>query len=176
MFNEDQEGENRHDFMSPEKSAEMILDHPEAGVRVGRRYRLPAQILRIIHEHHGTTSQAYFYHKALKDAEQGTRDQPDLNDFRYCCPIPTSRESGIVMLADSVEAAMKSTGINRLEDAEQLIRKIVKTKNEQDQLIESRLSYHDVEQIIQAFLQVYSGHFHERVRYPDDHPVRQSAE
>ena len=176
MFTENQEGENPHDFMSPEKSAEMILDHPEAGVRVGRRYRLPAQILRIIHEHHGTTSQAYFYHKALKDAEQGTRDQPDLNDFRYCCPIPTSRESGIVMLADSVEAAMKSTGINRLEDAEQLIRKIVKTKNEQDQLIESRLSYHDVEQIIQAFLQVYSGHFHERVRYPDDHPVRQSAE
>ncbi|MGI6333972.1 MAG: HD family phosphohydrolase [Saccharofermentanales bacterium] len=176
MFTENQEGENPHDFMSPEKSAEMILDHPDAGVRVGRRYRLPAQILRIIHEHHGTTSQAYFYHKALKDAEQGLRDQPDPNDFKYRCPIPTSRESAIVMLADSVEAAMKSTGTNRLEDAEKLIRKIIKTKSEQDQLIGSRLSYYDVEQIIQAFLQVYSGHFHERVRYPDDHPVRESAE
>ena len=157
MFTENQEGENPHDYLPPEKSAEMILSHPDSGVRIGRRYRLPVPIQRIIHEHHGSTSQAYFYHKALKDAEKGTRAEPDPGDFRYRNPIPTSRESAIVMLADSVEAAMKSTGTNRLEDAEKLIRKIIKIKNEQDQLIDSDLSYHDVEQIIQAFLQVYSG-------------------
>ncbi len=175
MFTENQEGENPHDSLSPEQSAEMILAHPDAGVRIGRRYRLPAPILRIIHEHHGSTAQAYFYHKALKGAEEGSRPEPDVTQFRYRCPIPSSRESAIVMLADSVEAAMKSTGANNLEDAENLIRKIIKVKNEQDQLVSSGLSYRDVETLVQAFLQVYTGHFHERVKYPDERIVRQST-
>lgn len=176
MFTENQEGENPHDFLSPEQSAELILNHPDAGVRIGRRYRLPAPILRIINEHHGSTAQVYFYHKALKDAEGGGRAEPEISSFKYRCPIPTSRESAVVMLADSVEAAMKSTGTSKLEDAEKLIRKLIKTKNEQDQLITSGLSYRDVEILIQSFLQVYTGHFHERVKYPDDRPIRQSAE
>ena len=176
MFTENQEGENPHDFLSPEQSAELILSHPDAGVRIGRRYRLPAPILRIINEHHGSTAQVYFYHKALKDAEVGGRAEPEISSFKYRCPIPTSRESAVVMLADSVEAAMKSTGTSKLEDAEKLIRKLIKTKNEQDQLITSGLSYRDVEILIQSFLQVYTGHFHERVKYPDDRPIRQSAE
>jgi cyclic-di-AMP phosphodiesterase PgpH len=176
MFTENQEGENPHDFLSPEQSAEMILNHPDAGVRIGRRYHLPSPILRIIHEHHGSTAQAYFYHKAVKGAEEGSRPEPDLSNFKYRCPIPSTPESAIVMLADSVEAAMKSTGTNRLEEAEKLIRKIIKTKNDQDQLIASGLSYRDVETLIQAFLQVYTGHFHERVKYPDDRPIRQPAE
>lgn len=175
MFTENQEGENPHDFLSPEQSAELILGHPDAGVRIGRRYRLPAPILRIIHEHHGSTAQAYFYHKALKNAEDGTRPEPDVTQFKYRCPIPSSPESAIVMLADSVEAAMKSTGTSRLEDAEKVIRKIIKVKNEQDQLVSSGLSFRDVETLVQAFIQVYTGHFHERVKYPDDRPVRQSA-
>jgi len=68
---------------------------------------------------------------------------------------------------------MKSTGVNTVEDAEKLLRKIVKSKNEQDQLVSSGLSFKDVETIIQAFIQVYAGHFHERIKYPDDQPVRQ---
>lgn len=175
MFTENQEGENPHDLLSPEQSAEAILAHPDAGVRIGKRYRLPIPILRIIHEHHGSTAQAYFYHKALKSAEQGARPEPELSQFKYRCPIPSSRESAIVMLADSVEAAMKSTGTNTLEEAEKLIRKIIKVKNEQDQLISSGLSYHDVEVMVQSFLQVYTGHFHERIKYPDDRTVRQQA-
>ena len=79
------------------------------------------------------------------------------------------------MLADSVEAAMKSTGTSDIEAAGKLIRRIIKPKNEQDQLIASGLSFSDVERIIEAFIQVYSGHFHERVKYPDDHPVQQPA-
>ncbi len=176
MFTENQEGENPHDFLTPEESAEMILNHPEAGLRIGRRYRLPGPILKIIYEHHGSTAQTYFLYKALKGAEDGNRPDPDPTRFKYRCPIPSSRESAIVMLSDSVEAAMKSTGTNKLEDAEKLIRKIIKTKNEQDQLIASGLSYHDVEVLVEAYLQVYTGHFHERVKYPDDRPIRQSAE
>jgi hypothetical protein len=71
---------------------------------------------------------------------------------------------------------MKSNGTHNLDDAEALIRKIIKTKNEQDQLVNSGLSFKDVETITKAFLQVYAGHFHERVKYPDDRPVRQPAE
>ncbi len=173
MFTENQEGENPHDYMSPEQSAEMILGHPDAGVRIGRRYRLPGPILKIINEHHGSTEHAYFYHKAMKGAEDGQRQSPDPEDFKYACPVPSSRESAIVMLADTIEAAMRSTGTNNLDDAEKLIRRLIKGKNDQDQLINSDLSFHDVELIIQAFLQVYTGHFHERVKYPDDRSVRQ---
>ncbi|NLN44993.1 MAG: phosphohydrolase, partial [Clostridiaceae bacterium] len=85
---------------------------------------------------------------------------------------PTSRESALVMLADSVEAAVKSTNTSMLSAAETLIRRIVKEKNEQDQLISSGLSFQEVETVIRSFLQVYAGHFHERVRYPDDRTMR----
>ncbi|NLO36316.1 MAG: HDIG domain-containing protein [Clostridiaceae bacterium] len=176
MFTENQEGENPHDQLEPEKSVGIITSHPDAGVRIGRRYRLPVAILRIIHEHHGTTAQVYFLHKARKLAENnGESHEPDPKQYTYRCPVPSSRESAIVMLADSMEAAMKSTGVNTVEDAEKLLRKIVKSKNEQDQLVSSGLSFKDVETIIRAFIQVYTGHFHERIKYPDDQPVRQPS-
>lgn len=176
MFTENQEGENPHDLLPPDQSAGIILGHPDAGLRIGRRYRLPQAILRMIHEHHGSTAHAYFLRKAQKLAENGEQEAPDPKKYQYPCPIPSTRESAIVMLADSVEAAMKSTGTHNIEDAEKLIRRIIKTKNEQDQLVRSGLSFRDVEDLVQAFLQVYIGHFHERVKYPDDHPVRQPAE
>lgn len=175
MFIENQEGENPHDSMMPDKSAQIILAHPEAGVRIARRYRLPPAIIRIIHEHHGSSSQAYFYHKAREMAEKGEMDEPDPAQYRYHCPIPSSRESALVMLADTAEAAMKATGTDNLEDASRLMRKLIKTKNEQEQLLNSGLAFSDIEKIVQAFLQVYAGHFHERVKYPDDRTVRKSA-
>lgn len=175
MFTENQEGANPHDGLPPEESAEIILAHPDAGVRIGRRFRLPPPILRIIHEHHGSTAQIYFYRKAQKLAEAEGKPLPEPAQYQYRCPIPTTRESAIVMLSDSVEAAMKSTGTNNIEDAEALIRRIIKQKNDQDQLIASGLSYRDVERIVRAFLQVYAGHFHERVKYPDDHLVPEST-
>lgn len=175
MFTENQEGHNPHDELPPEQSAKIILSHPDAGVRIGRRYRLPAPILRMVHEHHGSTEQIYFLRKAQSLAETNGFDSPDSDQYRYHCPIPSTRESAIVMLADSVEAAVKSTGTSDIEAAGKLIRRIIKTKNEQDQLIASGLSFSDVERIIEAFIQVYSGHFHERVKYPDDHPVQQPA-
>lgn len=175
MFTENQSGENPHDQLPPEKSAEIILGHPEGGVRIGRRYRLPPAILRIIHEHHGSTAQIYFYHKARKIAEESGAPEPDPAAFKYHCPLPSSRESAVVMLADTVEAAMKSTNTTRLNDAEVLIRRLIKNKNEQDQLINSNLSFKDIETIIKAFMQVYAGHFHERVKYPEDRAVRKPA-
>lgn len=173
MFTENQSRENPHDSLDPAESARIILGHPDAGVRVARRYRLPSPLINIIQEHHGSTMQAYFYQKAKRLAEENETQEPDPSLFRYRCPVPSSRESAIVMLSDSVEAAMKSTSTHQLEAAESLIRRIIKIKNEQDQLVHSGLSFKDIETIIASFLQVYAGHFHERVKYPDANPVRQ---
>ena len=171
MFTENQNGENPHDQLEPQLSAQIIINHPEAGVRIGRRYRLPLPLINIIQEHHGSTMQAFFYQKAKRLADEAGLPEPDPTPFKYTCPSPTTRESAVVMLSDSVEAAMKSTNTHQLEAAETLIRRIIKIKNEQDQLILSGLSFKDIETIIKAFMQVYAGHFHERIKYPDVHPV-----
>ena len=167
-----QDGKNPHDLLPPEESASIITAHPDQGVRIARRYRLPMVIIRIIQEHHGSTFHAYFYHKAKTQASEKGLPEPSANAFRYHCPIPSSRESAVVMLADTCEAAVKSTGVTTVDAAEQLFRKLIKQKIEQDQLIQSGLSFNDVELIIRAFLQVYAGVFHERVKYPDDSIVR----
>lgn len=168
MFTENQKGVNPHDNLPPEESARIITKHPEDSLRIGRRYRLPAPVLRIAQEHHGTTVLRYFYHKACEEAEANGEPKPSSEQFRYRTPIPSSPESAIVMLADSTEAAMRSSGINNIADAEKKIRDIVKIKVDQDQLIQSGLSFAQIERIIQSFLQVYAGHFHERVPYPSD--------
>jgi len=167
-----QDGKNPHDELSPEESAGIITAHPDQGVRLGRRYRLPSSIIRIIQEHHGSTFQAYFYHKAKMQAVEKGIAEPQVSIYKYRCSVPSSRESAVVMLADSCEAAIKSTGITSLDAAEELFRKLIKQKIDQDQLVNSGLSFNDVELIIRSFLQVYAGVFHERVKYPDDSSVR----
>ncbi len=168
MFTENQEGKNPHDLLSPEESAAIILAHPEAGLRIAKKYRLPIPITRLIYEHHGTSRQMYFLRKAQEIAEKNNLPSPDPQKFMYLCPKPSCKESAILMLADVVEAAMKSTGITNIEDCEKLIRKLIRHKIEEDQLVDSDLSFKEVELLIKAFLQVYSGHFRIRVRYPDD--------
>jgi len=167
-----QDGKNPHDQLPPEESAAIITAHPDQGVRLARRSRLPSNIIRIIQEHHGSTFQAYFYHKAKALALEKGLPEPPMNNFRYRCAVPSSRESAVVMLADTCEAAIKSTGIKTLDAAEELFRKLIKLKIDQDQLVNSGLSFNDVELIIRSFLQVYAGVFHERVKYPDDTPIR----
>ncbi|MDD4540901.1 MAG: HDIG domain-containing protein [Eubacteriales bacterium] len=166
-FTENQQGENPHDHLPPEKSSQIITQHPNDSLKIGRRYRLPLPILRIANEHHGTTRLRYFYHKAKEEADKNGKEHIDDKPYRYTTPIPSTPESAVVMLADSTEAAMRSSGIENIADAEKLIRNVFKEKIEQEQLKDSGLSFADVETIIDAFLQVYAGHFHERVKYPE---------
>lgn len=172
-FTENQQnGKNPHDTLSPEESTAIITAHPDQGVRLARRFRLPASIVNIIQEHHGSTFQAYFYHKAKTLAAENGLPEPSMSAYRYRCSIPTSRESAVVMLADTCEAAIRSTGITNLDGAEELFRKLIKQKIDQDQLVSSGLSFNDIELIIRSFLQVYAGFFHERIKYPDDSVIR----
>jgi hypothetical protein len=163
---------NPHNDLPPEESIAIIAAHPEQGARLARKYRLPNSIVKIIQEHHGTTCQIFFYHKAKSLAASKGLPEPAINDFRYKGGIPSSKESAVVMLADTCEAALRSTGISNLDDAEDLFRKLFKQKIEQDQLNNSGLSLNELETILKAFLQVYAGFFHERVKYPDDSTIR----
>lgn len=167
-----QDGMNPHDSLSPEESMAIISAHPDQGVRLARKNRLPNSIVKIIQEHHGTTCQAFFYHKAKLLAQKNGLSEPPMSDYKYRGGVPSSKESAVVMLADTCEAAIRSSGSSNLDEAEELFRKLVKQKIEQDQLNSSGLSFNDIETVIRAFLQVYAGFFHERVKYPDDSNVR----
>ena len=167
-FTENQHGGvNPHDSLTVMESVAIITKHPEDGVRLAKKERLPNAIIRIIDEHHGTTYPSYFYRKAVDDAKARGLEPPDVNNFRYRGHIPSSRESAVVMLADTCEAAVRSMKTSDVQSAEQLIRVLIKDKIDQDQLINSGLSFDDIEKIIIAFKQVYAGVFHERIKYPE---------
>ena len=167
-FTENQHGGvNPHDSLTVMESVAIITKHPEDGVKLAKKERLPNAIIKIIDEHHGTTYPSYFYRKAVEDAKARGLEPPDINNFRYRGHIPSSRESAIVMLADTCEAAVRSMKTSDVAGAEQLIRVLIKDKIDQDQLINSGLSFDDIEKIIIAFRQVYAGVFHERIKYPE---------
>ncbi|MBR3342211.1 MAG: HDIG domain-containing protein [Clostridiales bacterium] len=167
-FTENQhDGVNPHDSLTIMESVAIITRHPEDGVKLAKKERLPNAIIKIIDEHHGTTYPSYFYRKAVEDAKLRGLEPPDVNNFRYRGHIPSSRESAVVMIADTCEAAVRSMKTSDVQGAEQLIRVLIKDKIDQDQLINSGLSFDDIEKIVIAFKQVYAGVFHERIKYPE---------
>ncbi|MDI9498087.1 MAG: HDIG domain-containing protein [Bacillota bacterium] len=168
MFTENQTDYNPHDRLLPEESVRFIIGHVENGLRIAKRYRLPQPIQAIITEHHGNQLQVSFYHQAKKMAEERGEEPPEIRHFRYPWHGPRTRESAIVSICDALEAAVRSTRTNTVQGVEELARRIVKHKIEQDQMTASGLSFADVEAIIRACMQVYQGQFHERVRYPDE--------
>lgn len=166
-FTENQFDYNPHDDLAPEVSRDIIFAHTRDGVELGKKYNLPKPLLDMMVEHHGTTVLAYFYNKAKAIAEEEGLEPPNPDDYRYKGPLPQTPESAVVMFADSTEAAVKSLEFSSLEQVEERIRSVFRIKLDQDQLTDSGLGFADIEKIIQAFLQVYAGHFHERITYPD---------
>ncbi len=167
-FTENQkDGINPHDKLTPEESVEIITAHTVNGVKLARKYKLPDSIIDIIFEHHGTTYPKYFYYKAKEIALKAGKEEPDFTKYCYKGRVPQTRESAIIMLADTCEAAVKSSKSSSLSDAEALMRKLIKEKIDKDQLVSSGLSFDDIEKIIEAFVHVYAGFFHERIKYPE---------
>ncbi|HQQ40852.1 MAG TPA: phosphohydrolase, partial [Clostridia bacterium] len=129
------------------------------------RYRMPSEIRKIVNEHHGTTLVAYFYYKAKKMQEQD--GEPVIERlFRYQGGLPSSKESAIVMLADSCEAAVRSMTDPSREEIAEMVRKIVQGKMDDGQLRQSPLTLEEVEKIEKNFLVTFIGLMHERIRYP----------
>jgi len=157
-------GENPHDKISPSLSTLILTAHVREGVEMAREQKVPQSVVDIIEQHHGTSLITYFYHKALENNRTETLTE---EEFRYEGPRPKTREAAIVMLADIVEAAVRSLSNPTPGRVEGLVRKVIKDKFLDGQLDECDLTFKDLDSIAAAFLHVLSGIFHTRVEYPD---------
>ncbi|MCR9143808.1 MAG: HDIG domain-containing protein [bacterium] len=147
----------------PQVAARVIIDHVLDGIKMAEAYRLPREVIAFIPEHHGTSTMAFFYHKALEKMKRKVRRE----DFRYPGPIPQSKETGIAMIADSVEAASRSLDEVTEESLNNLIQKITNIKVQENQLDESGLTMGDLSVVKEAFVDVLISSFHSRPKYPN---------
>ena len=154
-------GENPHNKIKASLSALIITSHTKDGYILGKQNKLPKEILDIILGHHGTTLVQYFYYKALSEDKEVLEA-----DFRYSGPKPKSKEVAIILLADTVEAAVRSSEDKSREGIEKLIRYLIKYKIDDDQLSDSDLTMREIEEVTQAFLNTLQGAYHERIKYP----------
>jgi putative nucleotidyltransferase with HDIG domain len=163
FFMENQIGiENPHDRMTPSLSALTVSAHVRDGMELAREYRLPQTVADFIPQHHGTALLTYFFHQAL---ERG--DPFDEAAFRYEGPRPQTRETAIVMLADAVEAAVRSLTRPTPDRIEEVVRRLIREKLEDGQLDECGLTFSDLNRIAGAFVRIMSGVLHPRLEYPD---------
>ncbi len=168
FFKENQYLDNPHERMTPSLSALVITSHTRDGVELAEQYGIPMPIKDIIMQHHGTTLVAYFFHKAKKS--ERLENQTKQESFRYEGPRPTTREAAVVLLADSIEAAVRSMPDKTEGRIEGLVRKIIKDKLEDGQLDHCDLTLKDLDLIASAFMKVLSGCFHNREEYPELSP------
>lgn len=158
-----QDGVNPHDNITPSMSNLVINEHVKQGIEQARKYRLPLVVEDIIKEHHGTRMKKYFFHKA-KTGGQEERE----GDFQYPGPKPQFKESGIIMLADSVEAAYKSLKKPTPAKIQELVEEVVNGIYNERQLDQSGLDLNDLEKIIEAFTRVLMSTNQPRVEYPKE--------
>lgn len=165
FFKENQIGSvNVHDTKTPMESADIIRAHVDDGIALAKQYRLPAAIQRIIAEHHGNSMIAYFYAKALKEATPDTIVDEAL--FRYGNSTPQTAESAIIMICDTVEAAVRASASHKPDDMRKLIDSLIMNKIDDNQLTDSPLTMKNLQDIREACVSVLSGVFHERIAYP----------
>jgi len=158
---------NPHDRLTPGLSRLAITAHVKDGVQLANEEGLPQEIIDIIREHHGTTILAYFYHKA-KELQEVREGRIDEETYRYAGHKPTSREAAIVMLADSVEAAVHSLKNPTMRNIKNVIRDIFDQRLRDGQLSESRMTFTDLERIRKVFEKSLRGFGATRVAYPGD--------
>ena len=162
-FKENQVGDNPHDKTDPYVSAAILTSHTHDGYLMAQKERLPVEVQDIILQHHGVTPVMFFYHKAL---QMSNGSQVDIDEFRYDGPRPQTREAAIVMLADTIEAAVRSMKDPTPKAIDQFIERLVRGKLEDGQLSDSPLTLRDIDQICEAFSAILKGVFHERIEYP----------
>ncbi len=165
FFSENQlSGENPHTKLSPNLSSLIIGAHPKDGIELGRKQRLPEPILDIIVQHHGTGMISFFYQQAL---ENSSREEVSSDNFRYEGPKPQSKEATIIMLADAVEAGVRSLSKPSSSRVETMIKRMIKEKLDDGQLDQCDLTLKEIDQIGEAFIYIMSGIYHSRIEYPE---------
>jgi hypothetical protein len=180
-FVENQKGtRNRHDKLAPRMSSLILQNHVKKGIALAREYNLPQEVVDFIPQHHGTTRIDFFYRKAQKLAENSDDetklDEINEQDYRYPGPKPQTKETGILMLADSIEAAARSLDDPSPQRLEQMIDELFKKRFGEGELDECPLTLKDLTKIKQAFLGVLVGVYHGRVKYPEEDTALQQRD
>lgn len=158
-------GSNPHDTISYEQSAQIIIQHVHKGVEIAKNNNIPEMIIDFIRTHHGNTRVDYFYQSFLKNFPEKFVDE---NIFRYPGPIPFSKETAVLMLADSVEAASRSLKDPDAISISDLVERIIDYKLDQDQLTNSNITLKDIETIKLIFKTMLMGIYHVRIDYEID--------
>ena len=155
------DGKNLHNNISPFMSKMIILAHTKEGAEMGKKYKIPKEIRDIMFEHQGTTLLAYFYNKA-KEIDPNVQEE----EFRYSGPRPQTKESAVILLADSIEAAVRSLDVKDPIKVEEMVRRIVNAKIADNQLSDANITFKEIEIIINSFLKTFGAIYHERIKYP----------
>jgi len=158
--------------MSPTEYSKLIISHVSKGVAMAKKHGLPEAVIDFIREHHGTSTMTFFYHQALENASGNTSGPVDRNDFQSPGPQPHSKESAVVMLADSIEAASRSIKDPSKEKLEGMVRKIIYNKLNDGDLDDSGLSMVELKVVQGVFLRMLFGIFHTRIEYPDSERIK----
>lgn len=153
---------NPHNELSPRNSATIIINHVIDGIEIARRNNLPDRVIDFIRVHHGTTFVYYFYKKQLEKEEN-----VDEKDFRYPGPIPFSRETAILMMADAVEAASKSLTNPTFQIINQFVDKIVAGQMDANQFLNSDITFKEIESVKKVLKQKLTNIYHLRIEYPE---------
>ncbi|MFH1359546.1 MAG: HDIG domain-containing metalloprotein [Candidatus Omnitrophota bacterium] len=156
---------SKHDNLEPNISRLVILNHVKEGIEIGRKNKINEQILDFIRQHHGTGLIYYFYQRAVESAPEN--EKVDEANFRYPGPKPQSRETAIVMLADSVEGAVRALPEPTATRIEEAVSKIINNKFIDGQLDESNLTLTDIDRIRAVFTRSLGAIYHSRIQYPD---------
>ena len=156
---------NPHDALNdPYRSADIIIGHVTDGDRLARQYRLPARIRDFILEHHGTTLVSYFYRRAVEQAED--EESVDVDQFMYPGPRPQSRETAILMLADSCESTVRARKPANKQEIAEIVNQIIEARMRDGQLDESGLTTDHIKTIRTIFIEMLQAVFHPRINYP----------
>jgi hypothetical protein len=155
--------ENPHQKLDPKTSVEIVIAHTTEGLALARKYRVPERVCDFIPEHHGTTLVTYFFRMASQESDGDVREE----DFRYPGPRPQSKETAIVMLADSIEAWVRANRPATQAEMERVIRQVINDRLISGQMDECDLTLRDLDLIREAFTSVLQGIFHPRIQYPD---------
>ena len=165
------DGINKHDSMKPSLSASVIRSHVKKGVEKARQLHLPQSVIDIIEEHHGNSLISYFYEEAKKS-------NPNVLEADYSYPgnPPSTKESAVVMLADTVEAACRTLENPTEERLDKFIKALIDSKIQHGQLNDCALTFRDITKIRQAFVTLLVGYYHNRIEYPDQKSLESDLE
>lgn len=165
-FSENQNIESKHDHLAPSMSKLVIMNHVKEGMELAKKYRLNTALQEFILRHHGNSLVYYFYRRALQNSE----DDQEISEegFRYPGPKPNTKETAVVLLADSVEAATRALKEPTAEKIRELVHKIINNKFIDGQLDECDLTLKDLNNISETFTRLLNGIYHSRVSYPDE--------